>query len=245
MEILGLAQISPDQVIVWQAGPVVIPVTLLYTWLVMLLLVGGALFLTRRLVTAGPVARRQLLLETILAGLRQAVRDLGGDTAIVCLPFIGTLFLFILLSNLLAVVPGFVPPTASLNTTAALALAVFLAVPLYGIRRRGLRAYVKSYAHPNLCFFPLHLVSECARTIALAVRLFGNIMSHEKIVGILLSVVPLFFPALMQVLGIVIGTIQAYIFAVLATVYIAAALNDAAEDASRPAADTTTATPGG
>jgi len=233
MEIMDLNQISPDQVIIWQYGDLMINATLVYTWLVMALLVAGSLLLTRNLVHHGPVSRRQLLLETIAGALRQQVQDLGGAAAVVCLPFVSTLFIFIFTANALALVPGYVPPTASLSTTAALALSVFVAVPLYGIRRHGLWSYLKAYAHPNIFFFPLHLISECARTIALAVRLFGNIMSHEKIIGILLSVVPLFFPAVMQVLGLVIGTIQAYIFAVLATVYIAAALNDAGDE-SRP-----------
>lgn len=234
MEILALDQISPDQIILWRQGGIVINATLAYTWLVMALLAGGAALLTRNLAHQGPISRRQLMLESIVSALRQGVSDLGGKRAAICLPFVSTLFLFIFTANALAIVPGYVPPTASLTTTAALALSVFVAVPLYGIRRRGLLAYLKTYAHPNVFFFPLHLISEMARTIALAVRLFGNIMSHEKIIGILLAVVPLFFPAVMQVLGLVIGAIQAYIFAVLATVYIAAAINDAAEDHPRP-----------
>lgn len=233
MEILSIGQISPDQVIYWQRGGMMLNATLVYTWLVMALFVAGSVFLTRGLVRRGPVSRRQLFLETVMQALRQNIRDLGGEAAVACLPFISTLFLFIFFANILAIIPGFVSPTASLTTTAALAFCVFIAVPLYGIRRRGLWRYLRAYAQPNIFFFPLHLISETARTIALAVRLFGNIMSHEKIIGILLSVVPLFFPAVMQVLGLIIGTIQAYIFAVLATVYIAAALNDAADDAPR------------
>jgi F-type H+-transporting ATPase subunit a len=136
---------------------------------------------------------------------------------------IGTLFLFICLSNVLAIIPGYVPPTASLMTTAALALCVFVAVPYYGISRNGVFHYLKEYFQPNFIFFPFHVMGEISRTLALTVRLFGNIMSHEKVIGILLSVTPLLFPVIMQALGLLIGVIQAYIFAILSMVYIASA----------------------
>jgi F-type H+-transporting ATPase subunit a len=138
-------------------------------------------------------------------------------------PLIGTLFLFICLSNVLAIIPGYVPPTASLMTTAALALCVFVAVPYYGISRNGVFHYLKEYFQPNFIFFPFHVMGEISRTLALTVRLFGNIMSHEKVIGILLSVTPLLFPVIMQALGLLIGVIQAYIFAILSMVYIASA----------------------
>lgn len=226
MEILALDQISPDQVVLWQRGGFILNATLLYTWLVMGLLIIGSRLLTRNLTITGPVSRRQHLLETVVGAIRAGIRDLAGGPADYCLPFIGTLFLFILVSNLLVIVPGYVPPTSSLTTTAALALCVFIAVPAYGISRTGLRHYLKEYCHPNILFFPLHLIGQMARTVALSVRLFGNMMSHEKIVGVLLAIAPLLFPVLMQVLGLVIGIIQAYIFAILSMVYIAAGIGD-------------------
>jgi F-type H+-transporting ATPase subunit a len=145
----------------------------------------------------------------------------GGDTY---LPFAGTLFLFIAVSNLLDVVPGWRPPTGSLSTTAALALSVGVAVPVFGIVRQGFVGYFRHYLRPSVIMLPFHLLSETTRNLALAVRLFGNIMSGSMIVGILLAIAPLFFPVLMQMLGLLISLIQAYIFAILAMVYIAAAV---------------------
>ena len=148
-------------------------------------------------------------------------------------PLIGTLFLFILLSNLLTFIPGYVAPTSSLTTTSALAVMVFFAVPYYGISKQGLSEYLKEYFRPIFIFFPFHVMGEFSRTLALAVRLFGNIMSHEKVIAILLAVTPLFFPVVMQALGLLIGLIQAYIFAVLAMVYIASATQAHEEDGTQ------------
>jgi F-type H+-transporting ATPase subunit a len=120
-------------------------------------------------------------------------------------------------------VPGYVAPTSSLTTTAALAICVFIAVPLYGITKRGLLGYLKEYFQPTFIFFPFHVMGELTRTLALAIRLFGNIMSHDKVIGILLAITPLFFPIVMHGLGLLIGMVQAYIFAILAMVYIASA----------------------
>jgi len=139
------------------------------------------------------------------------------------LPFVGTLFLFIAISNVLSIFPGYQQPTGSLNTTAALAIAVLLAVPAFGIARVGFWRYLKSYLEPTPFMLPFTILGEITRTMALAVRLFGNIMSGSVIVVILLSITPLFFPVIMQVFGLLIGILQAYIFAVLAMVYIASA----------------------
>jgi F-type H+-transporting ATPase subunit a len=128
-----------------------------------------------------------------------------------------------MVSNLLDVVPGWHAPTGSLSTTAALALCVAIAVPVFGIRERGIRAYLRHYLRPSAFMLPFHVLGEASRTVSLAIRLFGNIMSGSMIVGILLAITPLLFPVVMQVLGLLTGVIQAYIFAVLATVYIAAA----------------------
>jgi F-type H+-transporting ATPase subunit a len=233
MEVLALAQISPDEVVFWQRGFLVVNATLVYTWLVMALLISGAHLLTRHAAATLPIPRRQQFLEAVVTSTRETIRDLAGDQADHCLPFIGALFLFIATSNILAIVPGYVPPTASLSTTAALALCVFIAVPLYGVRAHGFVALLKEYFRPNIFFFPLHIVSQMARTIALTVRLFGNVMSHEKIVGLILAVAPLFVPVVMQIFGLIIGVIQAYIFAILAMVYIAAATSGPDEEEER------------
>jgi len=137
------------------------------------------------------------------------------------LPFVGTLFLFIALSNILAVVPGFIAPTSSLSTAMALALCVFVAVPIFGIRKVGVRAYLANYLQPTPWLLPFTLIGELSRTLALAVRLFGNAMSSSVIAAILLLIAPLLFPVVMQAFGLLIGVIQAYIFAILAIVYIA------------------------
>ena len=139
------------------------------------------------------------------------------------LAFLGTLFLFIAAAALATIVPGYEPPTGSLSTTVALALCVFIAVPLFGIREQGLGGYLKSYIEPPIIMLPFNLLSEASRTLALAVRLFGNMMSGAMIVGILLTITPLFSPVVMTLLGLLTGTVQAYIFSILAAVYLAAA----------------------
>jgi F-type H+-transporting ATPase subunit a len=178
---------------------------------------------TRRLTSGVHLSRWQNALEVIVDTIRGQIRAVSREQAGQYLPFIASLFLFIGLSNLLAVVPGFRPPTGSLSTTTALAVCVFIAVPLYGIRRRGWRGYLSQYLQPTPFMLPFNIIGELSRTLALAVRLYGNIMSGSAIAAILLAVAPLLFPVLMQLLGLLTGLIQAYIFAVLALVYIASA----------------------
>jgi len=139
------------------------------------------------------------------------------------LAFIGTLFLFIVISNLLGVVPGFNPPTGSLSTTSALAICVFFAVPIYGIASRGFLGYLKQYLHPSPIMLPFNIIGDFSRILALAVRLFGNVMSGAMLVAILLAIIQLVLPIIMQAFGMLTGFIQAYIFAVLAMVYIVSA----------------------
>ena len=142
MDILGLSKISPDQVILWQWHFVVINATLVYTWLVMVLLVVGSWLVTRNLSSAMRFSKWQHFLEVVVTGIRNEIDGIskgGGDHY---MPFIGTLFLFIALSNVLVIVPGYVAPTASLTTTAALAISVFVAVPIFGISKQGLINYL-------------------------------------------------------------------------------------------------------
>ena len=236
MELMGISQISPDQVVFWSWGFVKINATLVYTWLVMGILVLGSWGVTRKLSTGRQLSRWQNFLEMVVSAIRAEIQEVSRDDAASCLPLVGTLFLFIGLSNLLVIVPGYVAPTASLMTTAALAVCVFFAVPIFGIARLGWLNYLKGYVQPTLFFFPFHVMGEISRTLALTVRLFGNIMSHEKVVAILLALTPLFFPVLMQILGILIGLIQAYIFAILAMVYIASATQAHDKTEDRPPA---------
>jgi len=223
MEIVAINQISPDQVILFQWGWIVINATLVYTWMVMGLLVVGSILITRGLSQERTLSRWQNLMEVILSNVRSEIGEIAKDGADHYFPFIGTLFLFILFSNILTFIPGYVAPTSALTTTSALAVMVFFAVPIFGITKLGVIEYLKEYFRPNVIFFPFHVMGEFSRTLALAVRLFGNLMSHEKVIAILLAVTPLFFPIVMQALGLLIGLIQAYIFAILAMVYIASA----------------------
>ncbi len=231
-------EISPDEIVYWASGPFKLNATILFTWLVMTLLVGVSWLVTRRLTSDEKLSPGQNLLEVLVEALHSQVREIGQQQPDRYLPFIGTLFIFIATSNLLAIVPGFQPPTGSLSTTAALAICVFVAVPLYGVSKLGLRTYLKQYTQPTPIMLPFNIIGELSRTLALAVRLFGNVMSGTMIVAVLLSIAPLFFPIIMQVLGLVTGLIQAYIFAVLAMVYIASATQ--AQSKQRPLSDDST-----
>jgi F-type H+-transporting ATPase subunit a len=218
--------ITPDQAVFWSWHFVHLNATILYTWMVMLLLTLCSWLATRNLDDVDwPHSRWQNMLELMVQLIRKQIREIcvqeRGDAYV---PFIGTLFLFIALSNVLAVVPGWSPPTGSLSTTAALAICVAVAVPVFGVSRQGVVGYFRRYVQPTFLLLPFLVISEMSRTLALAVRLFGNIMSGTMIVGILLAIAPFFFPVLMQLLGLLTGLIQAYIFAVLAMVYIAAAV---------------------
>ncbi len=215
--------LSPDTIIIWRSGVVTINATLLFTWVVMALLGISSWLVARRLSTGVRLSRWQNLLEVVVEGLREQIQDISGQNPDIYLPFIGTLFIFIAVSNVLEIIPGYHPPTGSLSTTAALAICVFFAVPFYGIRQQGLVNYLKHYLQPSFFMLPFHIIGELSRTLSLAVRLFGNVMSDVMIVAIILSIAPLFFPIIMQILGLLTGLIQAYIFAILAIVYIASA----------------------
>ena len=213
--------LSPDTIEIFSIGRLTINATLVFSWVVMALLVAVSWWVTRSLTAAGDIGRGQNVLEAVVAFLRDQIREVTNQDPEPYLPFVGTLFLFIVTSNVLSVVPGFQPPTGSLTTTAALAVCVFVAVPVFGIAKLGLRAYLMNYLRPSPFLLPFTIIGELSRTLALAVRLFGNVMSGSVIAAILLSVVPLFFPIIMQAFGLLIGVIQAYIFAILAIVYIA------------------------
>lgn len=215
--------LTPDSVIYWQAGPVRLNATLVFTWAVMAILFFVSWLVTRRLSTGVSLSRGQNFLEVLVGGILDQIREVTQQNPSRYLPFIGTLFLFIAVSNILGIIPGFQPPTGSLSTTAALALCVFVAVPFFGIADRGLVGYFKEYLKPTVFMLPFNVIGELSRTLALAVRLFGNVMSGTLIVAMLVAIAPFFFPILMQGLGLLTGLIQAYIFAILAMVYIASA----------------------
>jgi len=215
--------LSPDQLIVWHHGFVTLNATIVTTWALMLVLAVGAKLITRRLATATTISRWQCALEILVTGIDKQIEAVGLAAPQRYLSFVGTLFLFIATANLFTILPGYEPPTGSLSTTAALALCVFVAVPIFGIRKRGWSGYLRSYLEPTIIMLPFNIISELSRTLALAVRLFGNMMSGTMILAILLTITPLVFPAAMSALGLLTGMVQAYIFSILATVYIAAA----------------------
>jgi F-type H+-transporting ATPase subunit a len=209
--------------IFWQHGFVKLNGTIVFTWAVMFVLSAGAMLVTRRLSTGMKRSRWQNLLEIIVTGIEQQIGEVGLRHPRTYIGFLGSLFLFIAISALGTVIPGFEPPTGSLSTTAALALCVLVAVPFYGIEERGVVGYLKSYIEPTLIMLPFNIISELSRTLALAVRLFGNMMSGSMILAILLTITPFIFPIAMSVLGLLTGMVQAYIFSILAAVYIASA----------------------
>lgn len=215
--------ISPDSILLWAWGSLHLNATIAYTWLIMALLTAASWLISRRLSSGTRMSRWQNLLEVIVSSTIDQIREVTQQDYSRYLPFVGTLFLYILASNLLTIVPGYIAPTGSLSTTTALAICVLVAVPLYGIASEGLLSYLRHYVRPTPLMLPFNIIGELSRTIALAVRLYGNIMSGTVIVGILLSLTPFFFPIVMQLLGLITGTIQAYIFAILAMVYIASA----------------------
>jgi len=214
---------TPDAIVLWQAGPWAVNATIAFTWAVMALMLVLSWLVTRKLTASTDLSRGQNLLEALVTAMRDQIREITQDDAWPYLPFVGTLFLFIAVSNVLAIVPGFQAPTGSLSTTSALALCVFIAVPYFGTREQGTGSYFRHYVEPTPLMLPFNLIGEVSRTLALAVRLFGNIMSGSMIVAILLALAPLFFPVIMNALGLLTGLVQAYIFAVLAMVYIASA----------------------
>jgi F-type H+-transporting ATPase subunit a len=219
-------RITPDQLILWQYGFIKLNGTIVTTWGLMLVLTLGAYLVTRKLTSEVVASRWQAALEILVSGIDEQIKEVGLSVPGSYIAFIGTLFIFIATANLLTIVPGYTPPTSSLSTTAALAICVFVAVPVFGVARRGWRRYLKSYLEPTVIMLPFNLISELSRTLALAVRLFGNMMSGTMIIAILLTITPFIFPVALTLLGLLTGMVQAYIFSILATVYIAAATGD-------------------
>ncbi len=216
-------RLSPDEIIFWQYGFFKLNATIVLTWGLMFVLAVGSELITRKLSTGLRRSRWQNVLEIIVTAIEKQIEEVGLRHPKKYLPFLGTLFLFVAAASLGTVIPGYEPPTGSLSTTTALALCVFVAVPLFGIEEQGVGGYLKSYAQPTAIMLPFNIIGELSRTLALAVRLFGNMMSGAMIIGILLTITPFIFPIAMTALGLLTGMVQAYIFSILAAVYIAAA----------------------
>jgi F-type H+-transporting ATPase subunit a len=216
-------RLSPDEIIFWSLGFFKLNATIVFTWGLMLVLAVGARLITRRLSTGLKRSRWQNLLEIVVTGIEKQIEEVGLSQPRKYLSFLGTLFLFVAAASLGTIIPGYEPPTGSLSTTMALALCVFVAVPLFGIAEQGVGGYLGSYVKPTFIMLPFNIISEVSRTLALAVRLFGNMMSGAMIIAILLTITPFLFPIVMTLLGLLTGMVQAYIFSILAAVYIAAA----------------------
>jgi F-type H+-transporting ATPase subunit a len=217
-------RLSSDQLVFWQHGFIKLDATIVYTWVLMIVLTVGSWLVTRRFTTELTVSRWQCALEIIVINIKNQIEEVGLKRPAKYIGFVGTLFLFIALANIFTIIPGYEPPTGSLSTTAALAICVFVAVPYYAIEERGWRGYLKSYVEPTVIMLPFNIMGEFSRTLALAVRLFGNMMSGTMILSILFIITPFIFPTVMSLLGLLTGMVQAYIFSILALVYIAAAI---------------------
>ena len=212
--------------ILFYLGPVPISEAVATTWVIMALLVGVSwIGLRKATANAGPL---QTALEVLIETLTTQVGEIMGRNSVQFVPLIGTLFLFLVCANLSAVFPGAQAPTAHIETPAALATIVFLSVHYYGVRSRGWREYVRHYTRPTPLLLPLNILSEITRTFSLMIRLFGNMMSHQFVLAIVAFLAGLIVPIPFLALGILIGLIQAYIFTVLAAVYIGAAVGNTA-----------------
>jgi len=212
-----------DDIIYWEWEFLKVNATLVFSWFTMTLLIGLGWLISRNLTSGRNISRGQALYESLVVFIVTQIEEATQQKADRYFPFISTLFLFITFSNIIGVIPGVHSPTASLTTTAALAFSVFVAIPVFGVSSIGFKEYFSQYVKPTPVMLPFNIIGELSRTLALAIRLFGNIMSGSLIVAVLLSLSPLFFPVVMQAFGLVIGVIQAYVFSILALVYIASA----------------------
>jgi F-type H+-transporting ATPase subunit a len=213
-----------ESVALFQLGPVPITQAVLTTWVIMLVLVVGAYVLTRRLALIP--TKSQAALELIVATLDTQITETTGARPAPYRAFIGTLFVFILVANWSSLIPGIEPPTAQLETDAALALLVFISVIWFGVRGDGVGGYLKSFAAPNPVMIPLNILQSLTRVFSMFVRLFGNVMSGVFIIGIVASLAGLLVPIPLMALDLLTGLVQAYIFAVLAMVFIASTVTD-------------------
>lgn len=208
--------------ILFHLGPVPVSEPVVTTWGLVAALALISLATTRDL--QRHATRGQTVLEILVTTIEDQITEIMQTAGRPFVPLLGTLFIFLAFANILGVVPGVRPPTASLETAAALALIVFLAVHVYGVRRRGLRAYLASFAKPTVIMLPLNVLSEITRTFSLMVRLFGNVLSGEFVIATVVALAGLFVPIPLMALEILIGLIQAYIFTVLAAVFIGAGI---------------------
>jgi F-type H+-transporting ATPase subunit a len=213
--------------VLFHLGPVAITRPVVTAWVIMAVLTGFCWIITRQLkVQPG---RRQAVLEIVVTTIAQQIEDVIRKDARPFLPLLGTLFIFLVAANLCGLLPGVQAPTSKLETPAALALIVFFSVHYLGVRARGVRGYLATFAEPKLIMLPLNIVSQLTRTFSLMVRLFGNVMSGEFVIALVVALAGLFVPIPLMVLEILVGIVQAYIFTVLAAVFIGAAVGSIKE----------------
>ena len=210
--------------VVFTVGPVAVTEPVVVTWGLMVFLGLGGWLATRSL-SLKPSAL-QTIIETIVGVIEDQIRGTMRVAPARYVPMIGTLFLFILAANWCSLIPGVEPPTAHIETDAALGLIVFFAILYFGVRARGLLGYLRTFAEPTFIMIPLNIVETFTRTFSLIVRLFGNVMSGVFVVGIVLSLAGLLVPIPLMALDLLTGAVQAYIFTVLAMVFIGSALNE-------------------
>lgn len=215
--------------VLFQVGPVPITSAVLATWVIMAVLVGSAFLVTRRLslTPSATQAALELLVDVVDSQIRDTMRVQPRPYR----AFVGTLFVFIFAANWSSLVPGVIPPTARLETDAALAFLVFVSVIFFGIRAGGIRGYLATFATPTVLMIPLNFIESLTRTFSLLVRLFGNVMSGVFVIGIVLSLAGLLVPIPLMALDLLTGAVQAYIFSVLTMVFIAGAVSDEKRDA--------------
>ena len=209
--------------VLFHVGPIAVTRPVVTTWIIMLVLIVACGRVTQRL-RMQPNGR-QAVLESLVLGIAQQIESIIHKDARPYVPLLGTLFLYLVAANLCGVLPGVEPPTGKLETPLALALIVFFSVHFFGVRARGVRGYLASFAKPKLIMLPLNILSEVTRTFSLMVRLFGNVMSGEFVLALVIALAGLFVPIPLMVLEILVGLVQAYIFTVLATVFIGAAVS--------------------
>lgn len=216
----GITLENVDALPILTIGGITIGGTVFFSWIVMGVLTVLSWLATRRLKTTVKVSGLQTAMEMIVMTIRSQIKEVSGDNPARYMPIMGTFFLFVGLSNLLTIIPWFRAPTASLSTTIAFAFCVFCAMPVYGIRNAGVSGYFKKYIDPTPIMLPLNILSDFSSTFSLAFRLYGNMLSGAIIASVLMMLAPFLVPLPLQILGLITGTIQAYIFALLAIVYV-------------------------
>ncbi len=214
---IGLASFDHIKVLMWDN--LYINATIFNSWLVIALITVFSWLATRKLAVEKDVSKWQTALEALVLWLQREANETSGSRTNQYLGMAMGLFCFILTCNLLTFIPWFRPPTASLSTTMALAAIVFLAIPYFSIKNAGVKGYLKKFIEPIPLMLPMNVFSEFFSVLAMGLRLFGNMLSGVMFAGILSAFIPFIAPLTMQTLGLLTGSIQAYIFALLAVVY--------------------------